>query len=204
MYSAILLAAGKGTRYKGTKQDVIFHNKPLWRYAYETTMNIVGKERIVAVGKDIPGGETRTMSVLNGLKALPDDTDRVIIVEAARPMVTGEQILQLLNDAHASVSFVRPLVNTVIYRDGKYINREELYDLLTPQAFDYKLLLEAYMSGRFTDTTDETRIMFEFHKIKPHLIETGTNLFKVTYPGDLNIIESIYKEQCRESEIQNE
>ena len=26
--SAILLAAGKGTRYKGTKQDVIFHEIP--------------------------------------------------------------------------------------------------------------------------------------------------------------------------------
>ena len=28
-HSVILLAAGKGTRYKGTKQDVIFHGKPL-------------------------------------------------------------------------------------------------------------------------------------------------------------------------------
>ena len=85
-----------------------------------------------------------------------------------------------------------------MYRDGRYINREELYDLLTPQAFDYKLLLEAYKSGRFSDVTDETRIMFEFHGIKPHLIETSSNLFKVTYPGDLDIIESIYKRMIDE------
>ena len=196
--SAILLAAGKGSRYKATKQDVLFHDKPLWKYAYETTMSIVGKDRIVAVGKDIPGGKTRTESVLKGLLSLPDDTDRVIIVEAARPMVMKEQITQLLTDTHPSTSFVRPLVNTVIYRDGTYINREDLYDLLTPQAFDYKLLLEAYKSGRFTDVTDETRIMFEFHGIKPHFIETDSNLFKVTYPGDLNIIESIYQELLKE------
>lgn len=201
--SVILLAAGKGTRYKGTKQDVIFHNKPLWRYAYETALNIVGKERIVAVGKDIPGGKTRTESVINGLKALPSDTDRVIIVEAARPMVTSDQILMLLDDYHPSTSFVRPLVNTVIYRDGTYINREELYDLLTPQAFDYKLLCEAYNSGRFSDMTDETRVMFEFHGIKPHFIETGSNLFKVTYPGDLDVIESIYTQQIKEG-LRNE
>lgn len=52
-------------------------------------------------------------------------------------MVTKEQIQQLLEDDHSSVSFVRPLVNAVIYRNGTYINREDLYELLTPQAVDY-------------------------------------------------------------------
>ncbi len=197
-HSAILLAAGKGTRYHGTKQDATFHEKELWRYAYETILTIMARERLVVVGKDIPGGDTRTASVLCGLRALPEDTDRVGIVEAARPMVTKEQLLQLLEDPSPSVSFVRPLVNTVVYRDGTFINREELYDLLTPQAFDYRLLREAYESDRFTDLTDETRAMFEYHGIKPHFLETGTNLFKVTYPGDLDIIESIYQKQIAE------
>ena len=146
VYSAILLAAGKGTRYQGSKQDVLFHGKPLWRYAYETALEIVDCNHIVAVGKDISGGTTRTGSVRNGLEVLPKDTDRVIILEAARPMVTKNQILELLECSYPSVSFVRPLVNTVIYRNGTYLNRNELYDLLTPQAFDYKLLLEAYQS----------------------------------------------------------
>lgn len=201
-YSVILLAAGKGTRYHGTKQDVIFHDKPLWRYAYETAASVVGEDRIVAVGKDIPGGQTRSGSVTNGLLALPSDTERVVIVEAARPMVTKAQIEELLSDPYPSSTFVRPLVNTVVYRDGTFVDRNALYDLLTPQAFDYKLLLEAYRSGRFTDMTDETRVMFEYHQIKPHFIETGSNLFKVTYPGDLDIIESIYK-QLREEETAN-
>jgi len=195
---AVLLAAGKGSRYHDAKQDIIFHGKPLWQYPYDLLTNLLGKENVVVVGKDIPGGATRTASVLNGLVALPEDSSRVLIVEAARPMVTEEQLMQLIEDTHPSVSFVRPLVNTVIYRDGTYINREELYDLLTPQAFDYALLLEAYQSGRFQDMTDETRAMFEFHGIKPFFIETGTNLFKITYPGDLAILESIY---CMQREI---
>lgn len=202
--SAILLAAGKGTRYHGTKQDVVFHNKPLWRFAYDIALSVVGKNRIIAVGKDIPGGITRTGSVINGLKAVPVDTERIIIIEAARPMVTKNQILELLNDPYPSSCFVRPLVNTVIYRDGTYINREDLYDLLTPQAFDYKLLLEAYNKGHFKDMTDETRVMFEFHGIKPHFIETGNNLFKVTYPGDLDVIESIYQAQKEELRKNND
>ena len=195
MFGAILLAAGSGTRYHGKKQDLEFHGKPLWRYAYETALEVVGQDNIVAVGKDIPGGLTRTGSVINGLKALPKDVDRVIIVEAARPMVTKDQVKQLLEDAHPSSTFVRPLVNTVIYRDGTYINRSDLYDLLTPQAFDKNMLMQAYQSGRFNDMTDETRVMFEFYGVKPHFIETESNLFKITYPGDLEIIESIYKSQ---------
>ena len=86
----------------------------------------------------------------------------------------------------------------MIYKDGTYINRNDLYDLLTPQAFDYKLLLQAYESGRFNDMTDETRAMFEFYGIKPHFIETDSNLYKITYPGDLEIIESIYKRMQEE------
>lgn len=194
-YGAIILAAGNGSRFKGKKQDIEFHGKPLWRYSYETALSVVGERRIVVVGKDFLGGETRTKSVMKGLKALPKDTDRVVILDAARPMVTMEQITQILTDSHPSTSFVRPLVNTVVYRDGRYINRNDLYDLLVPQAFDYNLLLEAYNSGRFDDMTDDTRVMFEYHGIKPYFIETYNNLFKVTYPGDLEIIELIYQSQ---------
>lgn len=198
---ALLLAAGSGNRYHGKKQDEIFHGKPLWRHPYDLLVSEVGQDNVVVVGKDIPGGATRTASVMNGLTSLKSDTDRVIIVEAVRPLVTREQILQLITDSHPSTSFVRPLVNTVIYRDGTYIDRESLYDLLTPQAFDYKLLLEAYQSGHFTDVTDDTRIMYEFHGVKPFFIETGGNLFKVTYPGDLDIIESIYSTLKAEGKI---
>ena len=195
MNGAILLAAGQGRRYQAKKQDLIFHDKPIWRYAYETALAVVGKENIIAVGKDIPGGETRTGSVMIGLEALPHGVDRVVIVEAARPMVTKDQILQLLSDPYPSSTFVRPLVNTVIYRNGTYINRNDLYDLLTPQAFNKGMLIEAYRSRRFDDMTDETRVMFEYFGEKPHFIETESNLFKITYPGDLDIIESIYKKQ---------
>lgn len=194
-FGAIVLAAGSSTRYREKKQDIEFHGKQLWQYSYDTAMRVVGKDNIVAVGKDFPGGETRTLSVIKGLKALPRDIDRVIILDAARPMVTEAQVKELLNNPNPSVTFVRPLVNTPIFRNGEYVNRNEMYDLLVPQAFDYKLLVKAYNSGRFRDMTDETRVMFEYYGIKPILIETENNLYKVTYPGDIYVIESIYQKQ---------
>lgn len=199
-YGAIVLAAGFSTRYGGAKkQDLEFHGKQLWKYSYDTAKSIVGHENIVAVGKDIPGGDTRTKSVIIGLRSLPSDTDRVIILDAARPLVTVRQIKILLENPNPSCTLVRPLVNTPIFRDGTYVNRYEMYDMLVPQAFDYKLLLEAYDSGRFEDMTDETRVMYEYHGIKPILIETENNLYKVTYPGDLLIIESIYQRMKEEN-----
>lgn len=192
-YGAIVLAAGFSTRYKEKKQDLIFHGKQLWRYSYEAALNVVGKDNVVVVGKDIAGGKTRSESVIIGLKALPRNTGRVIILDAARPMVTEKQISNLLENKNPSVTYVRPLVNTPIYRDGRYVNRSEMYDMLVPQAFDYCKLLKAYESGRFADMTDETRVMFEFYGIKPTMIETDSNLYKVTYPGDLLVIEAIYQ-----------
>ena len=131
---------------------------------------------------------------MNGLKALNEETDRVIILEAARPLVTLEQIQTLLDSKASSISFVMPVVNTVVYRDGNYIDRNKLYDLLVPQAFDYKLLKKAYETGKYSDMTDETRVMYEEFGIKPCFVETDQNLFKVTYPRDLAILESIYEQ----------
>lgn len=65
--------------------------------------------------------------------------------------------------------------------------------MLVPQAFDFKMLFKAYGSGKFKDMTDETRVMYEYYGIKPTMIETDNNLYKVTYPGDLLVIESIYQ-----------
>lgn len=193
--AALILAGGKGTRFGLKKQFMMFHGSELYCHVLHKVLEVVSRKHVVIVGIDVLPGETRSGSVMSGLRALPKDTSRVIILEAARPLVTVEQIEILLNDEAPSSSFVMPLVNTVVGRDGTYFDRSSFYDLLTPQAFDYKLLLEAYETGRYVDMTDETRVMYEAHGIKPHLIETGDNLFKVTYPRDVAILEGMVKER---------
>lgn len=194
-YGAVILAAGQGTRFNGAKQDVEFHGKALWRYPFDSVLQFVSRDSIVVVGKDVNGGDTRSNSVKQGLFHLPDSVERVIILEAVRPMVIPEQIQALLEDTHPSATFVMPLVNTVIRRNGEYMDRDTLYELLTPQAFDFWMLKEAYASGKFENMTDETRVMFEYHGIKPFFIETGQNLFKVTYRRDIPVLETIYQMQ---------
>lgn len=193
MDGAIVLAAGKGTRFNGEKQFLQFKGKPVWRHVYDKLTDLVLAENIIVVGVDINGGDTRSKSVMYGLNTLNNETGRVIILEAARPLVTSQQISILLKDKHPSSSFVMPLVNTVIGRDGSYLNRDALYDLLTPQAFDYKMLRDAYNTGKYDNMTDETRVMYEQYSISPNLIETGQNLVKITYKRDIPILEKLYE-----------
>lgn len=195
MVGAIILAGGQGTRYKKQKQFELLNGIEMWKHVYQKVLKVIDKERIVAVGVDVDGGKTRSESVIIGLKYLAEKCDRVIILEAARPLVTVEQIEKLANDNNTSVTFALPLVNTVIGRDGTYYNRNDFYDLLTPQAFDYQLLRKAYESGKYTDTTDETIVMYKEYGIKPHFILEGENLIKVTYKRDMEIIKQMLGEE---------
>ena len=188
---AIILAAGKGFRFKALKQFVELKNKPLWKHVFDKVILQIPKENVVVVGVDIPGGETRSLSVRAGLEHLHPATERVIILEAARPLVTIEQINILLDNKHPSASFVMPLTNTVVMRNGCYINRDEMYELLTPQAFQYRMLKDAYQTGKFENLTDDTRVMFEMYNIKPFFIETSDNLMKITYQKDIKVAEAL-------------
>lgn len=192
---AVVLAGGRGERFHGKKQFVELDGTPLWKIVRDKAAEVIQNENIVVVGVDVPGGETRTKSVINGLRALCPEVSRVIILEAARPLVRLDQIRELLCAPEPSVSFVMPLVNTVIRRTGEYLERSELYELLTPQAFDRHKLMEALNSGRFTDMTDETRVMYEYWNIPPRLIETSENLIKVTYQRDIAIVERLWREE---------
>ena len=195
MVGAIILAGGQGSRYKKKKQFELINGKEMWKYVYEKTIQIIEKENVITVGVDIPAGITRSESVKNGLYAMDEKCDRLVILEAARPLVTVEQIRKIKDVENKSVTFALPLVNTVIGRDGTYYNRNDFYDLLTPQAFDYSLLKKAYQTGKYEDMTDETSVMFQEYGIKPFFILEGENLLKVTYSRDMEIVKNLLQRQ---------
>ncbi|WP_025019774.1 IspD/TarI family cytidylyltransferase [Phocaeicola sartorii] len=193
---AIILAAGKGTRFHGQKQFLEFHDKPLWKHLYDNVTDVVPRENIIVVGVDIEGGKTRSGSVKKGLEWIDarGNCRRVIIMEAARTLVTRKQIEDIaMNDA-PSCCYVIPVVDTVILKDKTYLTRSECLSLVSPQAFDFQLLWKAYVNADLSEMrTDETRLMNDVYGIKPTFIEGADNLYKVTYPKDIAVIEELYK-----------
>lgn len=191
MKSAIILAGGKGTRFNGEKQFIDFHGKSLYMHVVDKVNKLV--DEVIIVGIDVKPGITRTGSVINGLNALSSKSKRVIILEAARPLVTIKQINTLLNSSYNSCSFVTQLVETILINDNTYPDRKNCLSFQTPQAFNTKMLIEAYSKGDFIDMTEETRVMFEYFNEKLKIYEGGPNLTKVTHPHDLELLEIIMK-----------
>lgn len=190
--SIIILAGGDGTRFNDRKQFVLLENKPLWEWAYDAAS--IYSNDISIVGIDVPPGATRSESVINGLNSISLDHDHVIILEAARPLVTSNHIEKLLATTSQSVSFSVPMVETILLKSNHtnpYINRTECVSFQTPQMFDSKLLLNAYTLEENPDYTDETIVMHKHYDIYPDLIEGDERLMKITYPHDLETIRHI-------------
>lgn len=190
--SVIILAAGKGTRFGQKKQFYKIKDKELWKYVLEKAETVTSRNDIVVVGVDIPGGITRSQSVINGLRELESkgkDYHKVLILEAARPLVSLDQINLILEDKHQSCTYALPLTSTIIKKDGTYIDRDDCYKLSTPVSFDFDLFAKAYLSGKYFDYTDDTRIMYEEYGIKPFFLKGDENLLKITYKSDLSILE---------------
>ncbi len=178
------------------KQHIMFHGKELWRHLYDTVCRILPKEQVVVVGMDIPGGNTRSESVKYGLEWISSkgDCKKVVICEAARAFVTEKQLRDIIELDSKSCCFVNPVVDTVILTDKTYLTRSECRHLVSPQAFDFELLFNAYRNCDLSEIrTDETRLMNDVYGIKPDFLEGGENLTKVTYPKDIAIIDYIFK-----------
>lgn len=199
---ALILAGGRATRFGGTvkKQFLEFHGKELWRTLFDTVTEVIDKDRVVVVGVDIPGGVTRPASVKNGLEWIKNrgECRKVVILEAARALVTKEQLEEIVAIDSKSCCFVTPVVDTVILVDKTYLTRSDCRHLVSPQAFDFNLLYNAYLNCDLTEIrTDETRLMNDTYGIKPDFLDGGENLYKVTYPKDLAVLEEIWKELRR-------
>ena len=193
--AALVLAAGSGTRFGQQKQFIEFYGKPLWTHIYEKICKLIPQDNVVVVGVHCQGGVVRSLSVKNGLEALTRKNkhfSRIIILEAARPLVTIKQMEEIINDKHESSTYVLPLVSTIIKKDGTYLNRDDYYKMSTPVAFNFDLFCNAFFSEKYYDFTDDTRVMYEHYGIKPYFIEGAENLFKLTYQSDLPVLETLY------------
>lgn len=192
--AVIILAAGQGSRFGEKKQFVQFRGKEIWRHIYDKICTLVEKDNVVVVGVDISGGASRSLSVINGIKYFEDKKksfSRIVVLEAARPLVTLNQLEEILSDTHESVTYALPLVSTIVSKDGNYLDRDKYYRLSTPVAFDYELFSKAYLSGKFNDVTDDTQVMYKFYGIKPYFLEGSENLLKLTYQSDLVVLEKL-------------
>ncbi|GHU62810.1 2-C-methyl-D-erythritol 4-phosphate cytidylyltransferase [Clostridia bacterium] len=184
-HTAIILAAGKGKRMGTTtpKQYLLLEGKPLLYYSLKIFEDYEGIDQVIlVVGKGeidfcktniidqfsfqkitqvIEGGNERWESVYQALQNI-QATDIVWIHDAARPFLDRE----LLKRCQAESEWCRAFTTAVPVKDTikqvkenkeviQTLERKFLWQVQTPQVFDFDLLYFAYQ--KFLEEKDEVK-----------------------------------------------
>ncbi len=148
------------------------------------------------------GGATRAQSVANGLRELRRagavDNDWVLVHDAARCLITPELVDRLIDrclDDEVGGLLAHPLADTLkSEKDGRVeatIARGDKWLAQTPQMFRLGMLRQALEAAGDT-VTDEAGAI-ESMGLKPLLVASGAQNFKVTYPEDFAMAEAVLR-----------
>jgi len=152
----------------------------------------------------VGGGATRAATVLNGLKAMVEQpggaalSDWVLVHDAARCLVTPEQIKALINECRNDAVgglLAQKLPDTLKTElDGRVaftVDRSDKWLAQTPQMFRIGALIDA-LERAGGAVTDESSAM-EAAGLSPRLVKGSAQNFKVTYPEDFALAEAIFE-----------
>ncbi len=158
------------------------------------------------------GGDERCKSVLNGLYGLANTAqldDWVLVHDAVRPCVRTADIENLINRVQQQSTgglLGYPVDNTLKKVDERAavlrtVNRETIWNALTPQMFRYSLLRDAIESvmTSTTEITDEASAV-ESAGHKPVMVVGSKDNIKVTRETDLQLAAQILRSQANADE----
>lgn len=202
-FAAVIVAAGRGTRFGMPKHEVTIDGVPLWKRCTDS-FSAAGVESIVVVGDvpgGVPGGERRRDSVANGVRSAPT-ADWVLVHDAARALVTPELISAVMDRARSGgiqgVVPGVPVTDTIKRIEGsrvvETIDRALLTAVQTPQAFDRTVLVEAHATDLTWDATDDA-VLVERLGGTVVVVPGDPGNIKITYASDLELARRIARER---------
>ena len=225
--SAIIVSAGNSSRMGGiNKQFLNICGMPVIAHSIKAfqACNLIDEIVIVTRENDIDevnevvkdycfskvvavvvGGETRQLSVLNGIKAVSNDAEYIAIHDGARPLVTQKVIVDTLNCAiefNAATTGVKVIDTIKIVDENENIidtpDRAFLRAVQTPQIFNKSLYLNAVANvPNSKDFTDDCKLIEAYgHKVK--IVDGDYENIKITTPSDIEIVTYYLSKKGRE------
>lgn len=216
--TALVLAGGRGQRLGGEtpKQFRRLMEKPVLNFCLETFEHLEEIDSVVVVLPPeyarmfqvrmdlkpfqkivdiVSGGEMRQDSVWNGLNALPEKTEYVLIHDGVRPfppIKETRRVLEIARESGAAI-LALPITDTVKAGDlneciEQTLDRSRLWAAQTPQVFRKDLIWDGYQKGRgngimFTD--DSAAVENLGHPVR--LVLGSLYNIKITRIEDLNL-----------------
>lgn len=149
----------------------------------------------------VEGGATRQASVRSALSALPDNTDVVLVHDAARCLTPASVFADVTNAVLAGHDAVVPglaVVDTLKQVDasGAVVatpERSTLRAVQTPQAFRLEVLDHAHRAAtvRGDDGVSDDAGLVEQMGVQVHVVPGHEEAFKITHPLDVLLAEAI-------------
>lgn len=217
MVTAIVLAAGQGRRMHSDvpKQFMMLGEHPVLYYTLKAFQTSEVHRIVLVTGEDeiewcrktfvaeycfdkitavIAGGKERYDSVLSGLNASRGSA-YVLIHDGARPVISPE----LINENIACVKACGACITAVPAKDTIKVadadgfvestpDRSRLWQVQTPQSFDYDLILKAHMMRQAagdTAVTDDAMLVENYLGHKVRLLMGDYRNLKITTPEDM-------------------
>jgi 2-C-methyl-D-erythritol 4-phosphate cytidylyltransferase/2-C-methyl-D-erythritol 2,4-cyclodiphosphate synthase len=153
------------------------------------------------VTKIVAGGKERQDSVRNGLAAVNNKCDLILVHDAVRPFVTEKMIREVVAAAKvAGAASVGVKAKDTIKETGKdkvvtiTIPRNNLWITQTPQAFKLQTLKKAYKKAydeKFYGTDDASLV--ERMGIKVKMVAGSYDNIKITTPEDLEMARALIR-----------
>jgi 2-C-methyl-D-erythritol 4-phosphate cytidylyltransferase len=146
----------------------------------------------------VAGGAERSDSVWNGLRAVPERVELVLIHDGARPLVGAEVIDRVLaRAAEGGAVPALPATDTLKEADEEgrvraTLDRSRLWHVQTPQGFPLPMIRDAHRRAReegWIGTDDAS--LCERYGFPVRLVQGDAENLKVTRPLDLAVAEAL-------------
>ena len=214
-FSAIVVAAGSGSRAGGAKQWRVVAGRPVVAWSVEALLKAGAREVVVVIAagaeataqaaladltgwRAVPGGASRAASVQAGLAALTgDDAEPVLIHDAARPFLSADVIEALLQGLEGADGALPALAVADSLRRAEDdfiiggVDRDNLWRAQTPQAFRLKTIRDAYAAWPNDEAATDEAAVVERAGGRVRLIPGDPRLLKLTYPEDFAMAEAL-------------
>ncbi|CAN5184935.1 bifunctional 2-C-methyl-D-erythritol 4-phosphate cytidylyltransferase/2-C-methyl-D-erythritol 2,4-cyclodiphosphate synthase [soil metagenome] len=215
-FSAVIVAAGSGSRTGGAKQWRLLGGKPVVRWSVDAMLR-AGADPVVVVVPEgerdrladalsglsgwsaVAGRDTRAGSVRAGLDTLAgSDSDPVLIHDAARPLLPAPVIHRLLAALEAGADGalpVLPVVDTLKRGTGdavqSTVDRADLWRAQTPQAFRRDRLAAAWANWPVGETATDDCAVIERNGGRIVMVAGDERLMKLTVIEDFAMAEAL-------------
>ena len=173
----------------------------------EDAEKILSSEKNLKSWQIVEGGSERQFSIANGLKFIPQNTEIILVHDAARPLVTLQTVEKVIDAAEKFGGAIAAVSakNTIKFIDAENFvkntpPRSELVEVQTPQGFRKEILLRAYKKAEeenFLGTDDASLVERLGEKIK--IVESDYKNIKITTPEDIKIAESFLQKKIPHS-----